>query len=81
MRSSVKPTDDHLTDELVGRTREVWQPRLDRTLSRAAATQIATNVTGLFVILAEWSRAEQPEPGSGSAIGSPAERFEGLHDR
>jgi hypothetical protein len=43
----------------VDRTREVWQPRLGRDLSREDARQIAENVTGFFAILAEWSRAER----------------------
>ena len=64
MRSSVKPShaaNDNLKDELTGRTREVWQPRLGRDLSREDARQIAENVTGFFSILAEWSRAKMPD--------------------
>ena len=60
MRSSVKPShaaNDNLKDELIGRTREVWQPRLGRDLSRENARQIAANVMGFFSVLAEWSRA------------------------
>ena len=65
MRSSVKPShaaNDNLRDELIGRTRQIWQPRLGRDLSREDARQIAENVTGFFAILAEWSRAEMPVP-------------------
>jgi hypothetical protein len=47
-------------DNLIGRTREVWKPRLGRDLNREDARQIAENVTGFFAILAEWSRAEMP---------------------
>jgi hypothetical protein len=47
---------------LIDRTRQVWQPRLGRDLSREDARQIAENVTGFFAILAEWSRAETPVP-------------------
>ena len=47
---------------LIGRTRQVWQPRLGRDLNREDARQIATNVTGFFSVLAEWSRAEMPSP-------------------
>jgi hypothetical protein len=44
---------------LIDRTREVWQPRHGRDLTREDARQIAENVTGFFAILAEWSRAEK----------------------
>jgi hypothetical protein len=47
-------------DNLIDRTRQVWQPRLGRDLTREDARQIAENVTGFFAILAEWSRAEMP---------------------
>ena len=47
-----------LNDELIGRTRAVWQPRLGRDLSREEAKQIAANVTGFFSVLGEWSRKE-----------------------
>ena len=49
-------------DELIERTHEVWQPRFGRDLSRDEAKQIATSVTGFFAVLAEWSRADLPEP-------------------
>ncbi len=42
-------------DNLIDRTIETWQPRLDRSLSREDARQIVENVTGFFSILAEWS--------------------------
>ena len=44
---------------LIDRTRQVWQPRLGRDLTNEDARQITQNVTGLFGILAEWSRAEK----------------------
>lgn len=62
MRSSVKAANDNRNDELIGRTREVWQPRLGRDLSRDEAKQIAAGVTGFFSVLAEWSRADFPGP-------------------
>ena len=62
MRSSVKAANDNLNDELIERTHEVWQPRLGRDLSRDEAKQIAASVTGFFAVLAEWSRADMPEP-------------------
>jgi hypothetical protein len=60
VRSSVQAANDNLNDELIGRTRAVWQSRKGRDLSRDEAEQIAANVTGFFAILAEWSRAESP---------------------
>jgi len=45
---------DHLIDQTV----ELWQPRSRRALSREDARQMVENVTGFFVVLAEWSRAE-----------------------
>jgi hypothetical protein len=58
----VKAANDNLNDELIERTREVWQPCFGRELSRDEAKQIATSVTGFFAVLAEWSRADLPEP-------------------
>ena len=61
VRSSVKPS--HVaSDNLIDRTRQVWQPRIRRELSCEDARQIAENVTGVFGLLAEWSRAEMPSP-------------------
>ena len=58
MRSSVTQ-DNAANDNLIGRTRQVWQPRLGRDVSREDARQITQNVTGFFGILAEWSRGEK----------------------
>ncbi len=58
MRSSVTQ-DNAANDNLIDRTRQVWQPRLGRDLTYEDARQIMHNVTGLFGILAEWSRAEK----------------------
>jgi hypothetical protein len=49
-------------NNLIDRTRQVWQPRLAHDLSREDALQIAENVTGFFSVLAEWARAEQVTP-------------------
>lgn len=46
------------TDNLIDRTIELWQPRLQHDLSREDARQIVENVAGFFTILAEWSQAE-----------------------
>ena len=62
MRSSVKAANDNLNDELIDRTREVWQPRLGCDLSCDEAKQIAASVTGFFAILAEWARVDRPDP-------------------
>ena len=61
MRPSVNPSHA-ANDNLIDRTRQIWQPRLRRDLSREDARQIAANVTGFFSVLAEWSRAEMPSP-------------------
>jgi hypothetical protein len=67
----VKPlhANDNLDNDLVGRTRKVWQPRLGREVSREDARQIAANMTGFFSVLAEWSRAEMPSPAND--VGKP----------
>jgi hypothetical protein len=49
-------------DNLIDRTRQVWQARIGRDLPDEDARQIAENVTGFFAILAQWSRAELPAP-------------------
>ena len=69
-------------DNLIDRTRAVWQPRLGRDLGHEDAREIAENVTGFFAILAEWSRAEMPVPAndnSGSA--NTVKRGEACDDR
>jgi hypothetical protein len=58
-------------DNLIDRTRQVWQPRLGHDLSREDARQIAENVAGFFTLLAEWSRAEMPIPANDD--GAPLE--------
>ena len=68
--------NDNLKNELIGRTREVWQPRLGRDLSPEDARQIAANVTGFFSVLAEWSRAEMPSPANDT---NKFDASEGLH--
>jgi hypothetical protein len=58
VRSSVK-SSRAANDNLIDRTRAVWQPRLRYNLSREDARKIAENVTGFFTILAEWSRLKR----------------------
>jgi hypothetical protein len=55
-------TPSAANDNLIDRTRQVWQPRLGQDISREDARQIAENVTGFFSVLAEWARAEQAVP-------------------
>ena len=71
----------NLKDELMGRTREVWQPRLGRDLSREEVRQIAENVTAFFAILAEWSRAELPAPANDAGKPIASDNTEADHDR
>jgi hypothetical protein len=51
-------------DNLIDRTIELWQPRLRRELSREDARQIVENVTGLFSLLSQWSKADTAPPAS-----------------
>jgi hypothetical protein len=84
VRSSVKPShaaNDNLKDELIRRTREVWQPRLGRDLTREDARQIAANITGFFSVLAEWSRAEITSPANDTGKADASANGEGRHDR
>ena len=80
MKSS-HAANDNLKDELIGRTHEVWQPRLGRDLSPEDARQIAENVTGFFAILAEWSRAELPAPANDAGKPIASDNKEADHDR
>ena len=68
-------------DNLIDRTREVWQPRLGRDLSPEDARQITANVTGFFSILAEWSRAEMPTPANAAGKPIASDDKEVRHDR
>jgi hypothetical protein len=84
VRSSVKPShaaNDNLKDDLIRYTRQVWQPRLGRDLSREDARQIAESVTGYFSILAEWSRADMPFPANDTGHPAASNRTEVQHDR
>jgi len=83
VKSSVKPwhANDSLDDDLVGRTREIWQLRLGRELSRDDARQIAANITGFFSVLAEWSRAEKPSQANNPGAPAVSEPKEAQHKR
>ena len=79
MRSSVKAANDNPNYDPIDRTHEVWQPRFGRELSHDEAKQIATNVTGFFAILAEWSRADMPDPANDNGDGTTSDD-EGVRD-
>ena len=68
-------------DNLIDRTRQVWQPRIGRDLTDEDARQIAENVTGFFSILAEWSRAEMPTPANDTGKPTASDDEEVRHDR
>ena len=67
-------------DNLIDRTIETWQPRLDRDLNREDARQIVENVTGFFSILAEWSRAGPAEPANDRRASDETDDNGGMHD-
>ena len=68
-------------DNLIGRTRQFWQPRTRRDLTDEDVRQIAENVTGLFSILAEWSTAEIPTPANDAGKPVASDDKEVHHDR
>jgi hypothetical protein len=68
VRSSLKAANDK-NDDLTGRTRKVWQPRFGRDLTPDDAKKIATNITGFFSVLGEWSQAELPAPANDNGDG------------
>ena len=80
MKSPDIAHDNH-KDNLIRRTRAVWQPRLGRDLSREDARQIAENMTGFFSVLAEWSRAARPAPAKDAPLRAPTDTAEVGHDR
>lgn len=61
--------NDNLKDDLIRYTRQVWQPRLGRDLSREDARQIAENLTGFFALLAKWSQAEGTTAANDNDVG------------
>lgn len=77
MRSSVKTAHGTQTDNLIDRTRAVWQPRLGRDLTADEAKQISANVTGFFAVLAEWARKEEHEVQRSATSGNVEARDEG----
>jgi hypothetical protein len=80
VRSSVKPSHA-ANDNLIDRTRQVWQSRIGRDITDEDARQIAANVTGFFSVLAEWSRAEMPTPANDAGKPITSDDKEVRHDR
>ena len=68
-------------DNLIDRTRQVWQSRIRRDLTDEDARQIAENVIGFFAILAEWSRAELSAPANDTGKPIASDNKEADHDR
>jgi hypothetical protein len=54
----VKPSSA-TNENIIDRTINLWQPRLQHDLTREDARQFIKNVAGFFTILAEWSRVEK----------------------
>ncbi len=77
MRSSVKTAQSRQAENLIDRTRAVWQPRLGRDLTPDEARQISANVTGFFAVLAEWARKEEHEVPRCATSGNVEARDEG----
>jgi len=53
---------DAANDNLIDRTRTLWQRRIGHEVNQEDARQIAVNMVGFFSLLAEWSRAETRRP-------------------
>ncbi len=76
-RRAAAPANDNLID----RTRKVWQPRIGRNLTDEDARQISENVTGFFAILAEWSCAGMPTPANDAGKAVTSDKKEVRDDR
>jgi hypothetical protein len=73
--------NDNDAGKQIARTRQIWQPRIQRDLTDEDTRQIMHNVTGFFGVLAAWSRAERLAAANDAA--APARRNDGevRHDR
>jgi hypothetical protein len=67
--------------DLIDRTRQVWQPRIGRNLTKEDARQISENITGFFAILSEWSRVEIPTPANDAGKPVASDNKEVRHER
>jgi hypothetical protein len=68
-------------DNLIERTRKVWQPRTGRNLTDEDARRINENITGFFAILAEWSRVETGPPANDTGMPATSDNEEARNDR
>ncbi len=68
-------------DNVIDRTKKIWQPRSARGLSDEDAREIAENVAGFFSLLAKWANEEVPEPANDNVESSKNPDDEARHDR
>ena len=73
--------NDNQQHDLIQNTKEDWQPRLGRDLCREQSRQIAANVAGFFTVLADWSRAEIPNPANDAGTLNASGNGQAPHDR
>jgi hypothetical protein len=73
--------NDNDAGKQIAHTRQVWQPRLGRDLTDDDAHQIMHNMTGFFVLLADWSRAERLVAANDAAAPAKPNEGEMRHDR
>ena len=73
--------NDNDAGKQIARTRQVWQPRIGRDLTDEEASQMMLNVTGLFGVLAEWSRAEKLAAANDTVASTKPNDGEVRHDR
>ena len=79
MKSSVKPSHA-ANDNLINRTRQIWQSRIGHEITDEDARQIAENVIGFFSILARWSRVEMTTPANDAGKPVASDDKEVHHD-
>jgi hypothetical protein len=77
----MKPSHAANDNNLIDRTRQVWQSRIGRDLTDEDARQIAENVTSFFSILAAWSAAETLTPANDAGKPVASDVNEARHDR
>jgi hypothetical protein len=73
--------NDNDAGKQIARTRQIWQPRIQRDLTDEDARQIMHNVTGFFGVLAAWSRAERLAAANDAAAPAKWNDGEVRHDR
>jgi len=50
------------SQEIIERTKKLWQTLASRTLTDEDAREIIENITGFFQVLAEWHSDDQDSP-------------------